>query len=745
MRFNFKPAGAVAALMLAVVSAPSRADWALTTVVDAIKPAPDNGQVQPQNPPGFTWSRYPVYPRVASYVLEVKNAAGTVVATYSTKRNFYLPSTAFAAGTYTWRVRPVSNTDWSTSRTFVINQTSRTFIVPETATVHAAVLAHPRPRMLPRNFVPATQWTADMKTARGAALAKLTSDVNSKLSVTPVTESMWPTATLLSADAKAAQFYDIANKLGVMTIQLESSSELYRLTGDARYKTEALARGDQLAALDPNGATSYTNQDQVTRQIALTMAKALDLLGSEVDAVRKARWLAIIKARTTPIYNDLSGNDGRMDQYPYDSHGAEAVGYMTLIAALTIGDIPEASDWFDFGFRTYMHGIFVWSGPEGGYANGTAYGQFTTDAASQVWGPLSEATGVSVYDKPWAFGFANFFMHFTPPGAPGHVFGDARESPLDPNLLKGYVSRFKTPEAAWYYKNLVGEEPALSLLRAPYPLPATTVTAVAPPNAALYPSIGWVAMHSDITDRARTSVYFKASPYGTFNHSHADQNSLVIDSGGRRLLTEAGYQDYFMSTLGISWYRTTKAHNAISFDGGLGQSVNDGLLNLTRTGKINAFSTTPAMDFVEGDATPAYAGLLTSAVRKVWYLRSQDAVVVLDKLTSTTARNFEWNMHGYGPMVQEADGTIKITNADRMVCIRSLSGINKFKQRIPGTDVPLSKPGMTETHGYFQADASLKTEFLVVLDVGCKRPAVKLTTGTGSRSLTVGNQVVTLP
>ena len=35
------------------------------------------------------------------------------------------------------------------------------------------------------------------------------------------------------------------------------------------------------------------------------------------------------------------------------------------------------------------------------------------------------------------------------------------------------------------------------------------------PNAAVFPVIGWAAMHSDLRDPRRTSVYFKSSPYGS--------------------------------------------------------------------------------------------------------------------------------------------------------------------------------------------------------------------------------------
>ena len=40
-------------------------------------------------------------------------------------------------------------------------------------------------------------------------------------------------------------------------------------------------------------------------------------------------------------------------------------------------------------------------------------------------------------------------------------------------------------------------------------------------------------MHSSLSDPNRLSIFFKSSPYGSYNHSHADQNSFVIHHRGR--------------------------------------------------------------------------------------------------------------------------------------------------------------------------------------------------------------------
>ncbi|QBE67103.1 DUF4962 domain-containing protein [Pseudoduganella lutea] len=728
---------------MSVIASPSWADWADSQYAEVIRPLPANLEVQAQNPPAFSWAKFISRTPPTSYKLEITKG-GVVYQTITTPWNVYLPSKQFPAGTYTWRVLPNTGTEWSTPRSFVISAASKVFEVPENDALRAAVLAKPHPRMLPADFKPVKSWSPELVNARGTALALLKKDTLAQATTFVLAnDASWPVTSTTPSAARQLYINDITRVIGQNVRQLEASALLFRLTGEAVYLNEALRRGDALAALNPSGMTSYVNHDIATRSIMVSLAKGADILNGDLDATRKANWMASVKARVTPMYTDLISNNYRLDERPFDSHSTVAVGYVAAIASLTLGDIPEAQTWFDFSIRRYINSVMVWSGPEGGFGNGTAYGMFAADYAMQLWQPIGAATGVDIYKKPWSTGFANYFAQFLPPGAPGNTFGDAHEEYLYLPQLKAYMSRIATPAAAWYVQNVKTSESPITLLQAPFPLPVDTVAIAAPPpNAAVFPSIGWVAMHSNLADRARTSVFFKSSPYGSYNHSHGDQNSLVIDSGGRRLLTEAGYQDYYYSPLGVSWYRQTKSHNAITYGGGIGQVTTEGSNNLKYKGKITAFSTTAAVDYAEGDATLAYSQPITSAIRKVWYLRNQDVVVVLDKMASSTAQTFEWNMHAVAPYTQETASSVKVTNVDRSLCIRSLSTDGTRWERRTGP----ANPGKVEDHGVFiKPAAATSAEFLVVLDVNCKRAPVSISNTSSGRVLKVGTTSITLP
>jgi hypothetical protein len=76
------------------------------------------------------------------------------------------------------------------------------------------------------------------------------------------------------------------------------------------------------------------------------------------------------------------------------------------------------------------------------------------------------------------------------------------------------------------------------------------------------------------------------------------------------------------------------------------------------------------------------------------------------------------------------------------VCLRSLNNNVSFAKWTG----PAAKSGKTEDHGafYLKGAANTVNEFLILLDVGCKRPGVGVNTNAGVRTVTVGTQSVTL-
>jgi hypothetical protein len=729
---------ALASLLLCMNA---RADWAQSTDPLVVKPYPSNNQVAAQNPPGFTWARHPAAP--SSYEIEITPAGGGPT-TAVVDRNWHLPTKALPVGNYTWRVRPANSLDWSTARPFSITGNSVVFEVPDNATLRARIIAKPRPRALPVSFTPYVAWSAAKKADLDPYASRMANEVRLQIGAIPeLSDARWPLpiSSPLTA-AAAAQQLDVMQRMDESGRQLEAAALMWRLKADPVFLNEALKRGDQLAGLNPAGPTSFANADQGARQIALSLTRAIDLLGTDLDGGRRIKWLDIVRTRTNEMYADLANRSWPLDQYPLDSHANRSMVFLMLVSSLALGDIPDAQKWFDFSFRFYANSPSPWSGPEGGYANGTAYAEYDTHIG--LFDALSQAGGVNFYAQPWARGFFEFAAQFVPPGSTVHAFGDASETKPDARVWYTLASRMVSPRAAWYFASLGANgayQDAFLALQAPYPLPVSDTTAKIPPSSSSYfPSIGWVSMHSDIASSARSSLYFKSSPYGSYNHSHGDQNGLLLSAGGQPLLVKAGWYDWYGSPLWNDWYRQTRSQNAITYDGGKGQDVSGYRETMQHNGKITAFAAQPGYDYTEGDATAAYAGALTMAKRQVWHLRyANNAILVRDKLSSIVARTYEFNLHAPVAMTVESPSSVRIALNGQSVCVRSLYPDAAFAKWTG----PAPRSGVVEDHGafYLKGAANATAEFLVLLDVGCRRPYV---TVVGRSLVTVGAQTVTL-
>lgn len=729
-------------------------DWARPTAAEQIPLAPANGTIVKQNPPDFDWRRINLS---TEYVLVVQQEGGKRYE-WRTPRNWYLPSASLPPGKYSWQVRPIgagSEVGASAWRQFTVPEDAITFVVPSNEDLLRALRDKPRPRSLLRgrdegklrslvpserkNVVEVVRKQVQKKMARpalGAAPKKVERKVGK--------EADW-----------ANSLVAIRNYVTEDVWQLRAAALLWQINRDPALLAEVLKTGNALAALDPNGPTGYKSQDQASRDIAIGLASAYDWLGDAVPAESQKLWLKAIAARGQAMYEDILGGQRRFDVSHYDSHGWTNLAYLADLSALMVGSLPEAENWFNESFRFYIHTVSPWGGEEGGWANGSTYATWSLGVGIvSRWDSIRAATGVNIYNKPWSQGFLKYFVYFVPPSSPTQLFGDGAEMPPDFSLIKGFASRYDTPLAAWYVLNIDKKEDFVRFLAAPDPLPVEGVKPQPPQtNAIAFHDIGWVAMHSAIVDRLRTSIYFKSSPYAAFSHSHADNNSFVLVSRGEPLLIDSGYYDWYGSPHWKQWYRRTKAHNAITFDGGKGQADKTGPEKMTAKGRLTEFHTNGKVDFAEGDAVAAYEGELLQARRRLWYLRDENVLIIHDSLRSAAPRQFEWNIHALNPFEIKETGSIEVKQNTARACVDMLRPRavefmqnNKFdappKKRAAEKDEGGLKMN-DQWHGRFQTkDRETAVEFLAVINVDCKNLPIEIGNFESSRDIKVGKESI---
>ena len=703
------------------------ADWMTAVPLQqssaGIRPA-DGAEVE-QTPPDFSW---PALGPGASYRFVLRYPDGSEQSR-TVGANWLNWHEALPPGEYTWQVHAVTEHSRASSaaRRFRVRVEAVPFVVPDPNTLVSRASGKPHPRGLPDAKV-----LAAMLAARGDGVQRLLHQVAGTQS--PGNEPTGDTVADIERQAYAA--ID-----GAMAALLA-----YVATDDEAHYNRALEHTLALAAWNPHGTTSYARADQAARGIAAVLVVAYDWLFPRLDAAQRERLLAVLETRVGDMYRDVVGGGARLAVHPYDSHGNQTLTYVAMAATLLAGDLPAAEQWLRDTLPLTLNWLSPWGGEDGGFANGTAYAQWTTGDLLIPWSFLRWTVGVDVAQKAWVRNHARFLAYFLPPGAPTGVFGDGAEQALgEPRARFGKAFVLFAPNALgrWYGSRLHGEDPAREhMLLAALPDKGPPVFPADTPNAALFPSIGWVAMHSNLADPARTSIYFKSSPYGSYNHSHADQNGFVLVVRGQPLLIDSGWYDDYATPHWRQWYKQTRAHNAITFDGGRGQAVFEEGGELGR-GRITAFVATADYAIAVGDAAAAYGGALDVAERTLVYLRPS-TLVVHDRLSSPTPRRWEWNLHALEQMEVESNGEISLAHGGAKVCVALLGdGPTTFSQRDAFAAPPSGDAHARQWHGSFVvAEPSAEAELVAVLRVGCPAtPFASRRTDTGWEIEVAGRRV----
>ena len=733
-------------------------DWIVSALVDdplAAAARPADCAIVEQNPPDFGWPHAGGGP----YTLELAFPGGRTE-TRTTGNNWFNWNGTLPAGSYTWSVTRAGLR--SIPRRFAVSTAAVPFVAPDIETVLSALLAKPHPRGMPD-----VSTLAAMAAQRDFELGVLRFSVDRLLG-----ELLPPEGNRGDGDG-----YD---RFGMRALW---SLIAYAYDRTDIYREDAKRRVLNLASWNPRGPTA--DDDQESRFVAWVVTVGYDWVGADMSAAEREQLLAMLQVRIGDLHAWVTGTRGwppgdpgagippPLWQTPRDSHRNVTATVVAAMSTLLVGELPEAETWLRDLLPFTINALSPWSGEEGGYANGTAYAMWDAGALLTSWYALRLATcdGPACIDmgrKAWVRNWGRFIAYFVPPtyppdpavhdirkidpGTPIGLFGDGFAQPelfeARARFVKSYANFAPSPFACWLASELTGaDQTRAEYLMSP---PATCAAPAAFPagasNSLYLPSIGWLAMHSNLADPNRTSVYFKSSPrpFGAFNHQSADQNGFVINAGGERLAIESGYFDAYGSDHWQYWVKRTRSKNAITFDGGQGQLAFEHLPNPFAGmgyGSIVRRDGTDEAEIVAGDATQAYNGALTRALRTLVFVRP-GTILVHDTLASNTARKWEWNIHALSPFtVISGDRRVRIARGTQSLCIDLLAGPpSQFvptagsdfdswgRSNDPANDVsaaPLDPAAPAQYHGKFTAiEATTAAEFVVLMRVNasCDSP-----------------------
>ena len=344
---------------------------------------------------------------------------------------------------------------------------------------------------------------------------------------------------------------------------------------------------------------------------------------------------------------------------------------MTGLSGLALwDDLPEAREWWRFAYVFFRDQFSPWGGDDGGWAEGNSYWRGTIEHAA-FQDALIAIGDPSAYSSLFWKNSPYFALYNVQPYL-HTVFGDTSNAGrfnLDPTVADymEHVARVQQNGYFRSYAELCNDErvrpvdKGLTGLDRTYPtaceflvrdfivsglpLPPAKPLDELPPYR-FFRDIGWVSLHSALGRPSDDiQITFKSSPYGSFSHSHADQNAFILNGYGEGLAINSAYREFHRSPHHKEWTWQTKSKNALLIDG-VGQKAQD----KKATGRITRFETASRYALTTGDATVAYQagqtekGRVRRVTRDLLFI-DQRYLVMRDRVELATAGKLSWLLH----------------------------------------------------------------------------------------------------
>src|SRR5262249_36256022 len=124
-------------------------------------------------------------------------------------------------------------------------------------------------------------------------------------------------------------------------------------------------------------------------------------------------------------------------------------------ALATLGDLPEAEEWFTYGYEVWLALTPSAGCDDGGWMLGTNYNGIEGDALVGMPAFFQTLPGDDLFAAPFYRNNLYYLIYCQPPQSYGDGFGDAHEMEKGPRAFHlRYVEalgrRLNEPYAAWY-------------------------------------------------------------------------------------------------------------------------------------------------------------------------------------------------------------------------------------------------------------------------------------------------------
>ena len=655
-------------LIVAAVAPGAAAAWTLDetpAVAGEWGFRPAEGVASPVNPPGFVWR-----PQKNALHYELQIAADPAFARIEYESGpltlaCHCPPRALPPGTYHWRFRGIDKngnaSQWSRVRSFQLSADAVEFPLPPLDELIRRVPAgHPRLFVRPEDLPRLRELARGSMAPQYAALKK---QCDALLRQPPPTAEppKYPKGMERKSEAWREMWW--GNRLYTIKVLDSAATLAFTRLLDGNEEYGALAKRLLLDAArwDPKGATGYRYNDEAGMPYAYFFSRAYTFLYDALSEEEREQCRSVMRIRGQEMYEHLCPSH---IWRPYSSHSNRAWHFLGEVALAFQGEIPESRDWLWFAMNVFYCAYPVWCDDDGGWHEGMAYwrsyiGRFTW------WADIMRsALAIDAYRKPYFSQIGYYPMYVQPPGTYGGGFGDLcgrLDSKGNVPLLQIFAAQAQNPYWQWYVE-AHGRPPVqtgyVGFIRGAMKSPSAKVPDDLP-SSRCFAGIGLAALNSNLLDaKNNVAVLFKSSPFGTQSHGYDANNAFLLTAFGRPVFISSGWRDIYGSDHHTNWMWHTKSTNCITVNG---QSQTKH--SPAAVGRIEAFHTSPAMDFVSGEAGYAYDGALKQFTRSVLFVKPQ-LIVIFDELDSEKPSTFEWWLHAPAPMELLSGQRARVTVED---------------------------------------------------------------------------------
>lgn len=506
---------------------------------------------------------------------------------------------------------------------------------------------------------------------------------------------------------KADKWRNVQDVTGMISGLAEAAMLAWRVTGEERYleKAKEFLLGSTTWHFDPDwesgdvpGATDIYYNDEGNFRLWRKLPLIYDQLRDELTDEEREQVLAHFRIRGNRTVKWI--RDGNVEALVRNSLEVEPrshhVRFMAMVGLTALAlwdDLPESRDWWNFAYTFYRDQFSPFGGDDGGWAEGNAYWRGTFEHAGFQDALLAIGDPIA-YNTPFWRNTGYFAVYNVQPYL-HTTFGDASNAghfnlePVVSEYLEhlgrvrqdGYLIAYaaqevddpRPPPSQMGLKKLdrtyptAGEFLIRKFIASALPRPAPKPLSELKPYR-FFKDVGWVSMHSDLGNPENDiHITFKSSPYGSYSHSHADQNSFIINAFGEGLAINSANREFHRSPHHKGWTWQTHSKNAVLVDG-LGQKSQD----KNATGKITRFETGDRYALATGDAKVAYNSTqpfdrIDRITRDLLfvdrhYVVTRDVVKISDGATLSwllhAARSQGWDNQNRSSLIQNGHATL---------------------------------------------------------------------------------------